>query len=450
MSIELDYMFISALLESKDFTFLLEKEFKDDYLIGAAKDLYRRIVEHKKEYRVLPTKGLIHEMYGLELPNSEGTLAHYYDQVIKRNLFDNIQNLMVQVSTDIKDDDPDKALGKMKEFCKNTYGLIGAKTILRPQISRELKKKYEEFVAGKRGIKTPWETLDLWTNGWYKGDVSFIVARSGIGKTWATMPIVNAAVKDGFRVLYISGEMMAEDVFFRQIAMELKLPYSDLRKGRLSPEKEKQMVDYIFNESDDNFAYLDVTSNRGKDRGITYDSIQFGIDKYSPNLVIADSCYRFKPSRNARDRNDSMAIIADDLKDLASINKIHILATTQMNRESIKTKKKDQPFGLEGIAMSDAIGWNATNVIGLFAPSSDEASGQKSRKMYVYPIKIREGEADKGKMILNWNFETMDFTEIKSVIDEDLYGRMGKSFAKGYPSIGDIRSEKDSSGRFGF
>lgn len=409
--------FISALLTTKDFQSVLERDVTPDLFESSIREIFVFICGFRKEYHCLPTHEFIKNKFGILFDNDKLNVNSYIDELFNKKLFNNLDHLIRELNTDLSNDKVKEAFEKVTLFARSNLYLGDLGIVIHDIKSRaeDLAKKYLDAEAGMSGIKLPWQTMQNWTNGFLPGDVSFLVARQGQGKSWLAVLLSVHFAQQGKTVLFLSGEMSVDDIFMRVIARELKLNYGKLRKGKLDPEIRGEFLAFLeVVKNLDNIKTVEFSA-KGKDRGITYNGIQLAIERVQPAIVIADSCYRFKPSRPARDRFESMAIIADDLKELAMSNGIPFFATTQLNRGAAKKKvgknggKPD--VGAEDIAMTDVIGWVATNIFYILRPETDK--GKKLKKLYMYPLKIREGELSEERMSINWDFDTMDFSEIE-------------------------------------
>lgn len=207
-----------------------------------------------------------------------------------------------------------------------------------------------------------------------------------------------AARKDNKKVLFISGEMSKKDIVSRYASIAAKMPYGGVRRGQLGQFLETNYINYLDSLILDEMAIMD-----GAD-GFRSSDVEIAIAKSDADLVVVDACYRIKANQRVKDRFENMAVVADDLKAYAVKYQKAILATTQMNRES--TKKKN--YGDEDIALSDVVGWVATNIFAL----KQEEEQKANRVMSIFPLKVREGENGGEPMVCNWDFNAMNFDEI--------------------------------------
>ena len=132
------------------------------------------------------------------------------------------------------------------------------------------------------------------------------------------------------------------------------------------------------------------------------------IEKYDPDVVFIDSAYLMEDDQGAKDDWLRVAHITRDLKKLAKRCKKPILINTQADKN---TSKKTGPE-LGSIMYTQAIGQDSDDVWALFR---DEVM-INDKEMALKVLKQREGIL--GKLLLNWNFDIMDFSEIYADTNE--------------------------------
>ena len=82
---------------------------------------------------------------------------------------------------------------------------------------------------------------------------------------------------------------------------------------------------------------------------------------------------------------------------------VAVLVSTQFNREVSSNNLAS--IRIESIGLTDVAAWNSDVVISL----GQTADMKVDNYMSVIPLKLREGASS--KFDVNWNFETMDFSE---------------------------------------
>jgi replicative DNA helicase len=401
----LDLNLISAIVYEKDFLRAQDKGIRGSHIVGTAEvQIWKFIHDYFNEYRTTPAADIIKQKFDVVLPSVSESLNYWIDEVRKRTLFNDMNEMFASISEKIAKDDPTDAYAALRTFVKEKE--LDLSSELQIKEVTDLKgvfiQRYEDAKAGKRGIDTPWETMNQWTMGWWPKDLSFVIARSGVGKTFWLLCAAIAALKAGKSVLFVSCEMSTDDLASRFYSMMFKKQYSAVRKGRLSFFEEGEMKRQIEEfESTNKLEIMDA------ERGLDIIRIERAIERSRADLVLVDSAYRIKPRQKARDRFEAMSYVVDDLKSFAQLYQKPIVATTQVNREGGK-KKSSSGMGQEDVAMSDVINWNSTNIFGL-AKVGEE--GDQTR-LAIYPIKVRESENAQKPLIVHWDFVSMNFSEI--------------------------------------
>ena len=94
----------------------------------------------------------------------------------------------------------------------------------------------------------------------------------------------------------------------------------------------------------------------------------------------------------------------DDFKKIGKRTGISVLTNLQFNR-SAKTGQ-DQTISADNIGITDVAGWNADAAYGMMQSEEMKSNARLNLKA----LKIREGIPDTFEV--NWNFATMDFTQV--------------------------------------
>lgn len=366
----------------------------------SAKEMWRYIEEHYRQFKEIPSKEVINQKFGLKLPTVTDSIEFLAEEISEGCLGDDLNSFSHEVRLRAMKSKPSEVLQFIYDFARQKREDKSKNTQIIPfgTLIDKLFSDYSDAEQGKTGILTHWPTMNEWTLGWWKGDVSWISARLGIGKTFLLLLIALAAREKDHKLLFISGEMSKEDIGKRKAALEAKLHYSDLRRGKLGFPHKDNYFDYLNSKRTDlDFEIMDASF------GFSTNDIELAIDKTKADLILIDASYRIKSAQKARDRYDNMALVADELKQFAMRYNKAIVCTTQLNRASVAKKN----FGDDDVALSDVVGWNATN---LFAMKQTDES-RKLNVMEVHPLKVREGENVRSPLLINWNFSSMDFSE---------------------------------------
>lgn len=225
--------------------------------------------------------------------------------------------------------------------------------------------------------------------------------------TWLEIIMGSYLQLYNYRVLQCVTEMSEDIMRDRYEAMLFSMCYGEefnynaFKSGALSLKLEKQFFEFLENDLP-NFEPLYITTATGV-MGLSAD-----IDKYDPDVIFIDSAYLMEDDQGAKDDWLRVAHITRDLKKLAKRCGKPILINTQADKN---TSKKTGPE-LGSIMYTQAIGQDSDDVWALFR---DEIM-INDKEMGLKVLKQREGIL--GKLLLNWNFDIMDFSEIYADTNE--------------------------------
>lgn len=226
----------------------------------------------------------------------------------------------------------------------------------------------------------------------------FVVEGLVAHNTWASILITaHAWHTQQKKVLYATTEMSKIKIAMRFFAYQCRLPYDHLRRGKLSAFAEVQLQDEIRRILDDERLMI-----IGGDFDFRIESFAAAITESEPDLVVLDGAYLMKVA--GANRLEKAANAFDEMKRICKRTKVPTVVTTQLNRDA----KTNSPKSVQAdtIALTDVAGWNADLIYGMV--QTDDM--KRDQKMILKPLKFREGEGQ--DIELNWNFETMDFSEV--------------------------------------
>jgi len=397
---DIDLGLIGKIIMDDGYATALKKGIKEKHIDGISKDIWKFIQVFYQKHGKVPSSVAVKAEFNLDIPNESTPIEHWSEKILDRSLSRDLSDLGTEVSLLTIEDKPRDALELLRKFLKiqDQEGMTDFELIDVFALTDSIKQKYLDAESGIRGIPTPWPSMDEWTMGWFPGDISFCVARSGVGKSfWAIMVALKAHVA-GRKVLFISAEMTKEDIAQRLYAIKTQIQYAAIRKGKLGTFNREKFFEQLTELR--NHKGIDILEHQ---KGLTSVDIDIAMDRSNADIVIIDSCYRVKAG--GKNRFDNMAEVVEDFKTYAQRHKMPLIGTTQLNREATKTKGK---VGTEHLALSDVIGWNATNI---FALSQNKEQKQDGR-MHIHPLKVREGETSGDPLEINWDMVNMDFSEI--------------------------------------
>lgn len=186
--------------------------------------------------------------------------------------------------------------------------------------------------------------LDEFSGGLPTGEMTLIAARPGEGKTALAMQMVeNISVYHNEPVGVFSIEMSGRSLVTRMILSRTGLPSVALRKGELTQKQAKsrdvalaeigKLPIYIDDSSVATIPYIEKTAGIWLKNGIRI----FALDYIQ--LMYAKM-------NQGETRSSFIGEAARALKRIAKVNDVPFLVLSQLNRESVKGKRKPTPADL--------------------------------------------------------------------------------------------------------
>ena len=219
-----------------------------------------------------------------------------------------------------------------------------------------------------------------------------------VHNTWAAAIIAHHAwAVGGHKVLFGTTEISKIRIAMRFAAIHFKLPYREIRLGKLDAFNEKKMRDGIKDIMDAEGLYV-----IGGDFDFRVESYENAVEEVAPELSILDGAYLLKTQGQTRTERAANAF--DELKRICKRTKCPSIVTMQFNREVKAGSKATADAG--NIALTDVAGWNADLAYGLI--QSEDM--KKDRRMIFKPLKVREGEGEEFEV--NWDIDKVNFTEL--------------------------------------
>jgi len=401
--VDLDRAFVSALVVSglDGWKQVKALGISADLLDGAGQAIFAFVADYLQQYGSLPTIDIVDGKLGVQLVDPGVPLDFLANEVVNRRLHLSLSKGYQEAVHLLEKNDPRQALNVTEQLVhtlrKDVAGDARAFPIT--DLDQEVLLWYERIKSGERGILTPWEKLNEATYGFWPGDLILFAARTGIGKTWISLILAHYAWSLGHRVLFATTEVGSLALALRWTALHNKISYDELRHGRLTTRDEKKMVD--------GFAAAKGALEGFFVVGGTFDfqlaALDLVISEVKPALVIADGANLFKSEGGSR--IERAANTMDEFKRMAIRRQVPIILTLQFNRE-VKSGASSKTLKVEKLSQTDAGGWNADQIYGMWQTEEMRADG----RMGMVPLKCREGVAKPWE--LTWDLHRMDFSEI--------------------------------------
>lgn len=414
MAFDVERGFISKLLQTKDISTVKDSQIKLSYFSGDNKSAFQYIQETVLSTGEVPTVRAFKrrfpnyklekvEVDGESVVGTEENLKYWCDELrvkVKHNTLVDAFDKSAEFLQDFDTEEAYKAIKKSISYIENEVVEttdIDITQNTEDRVQDYLKRKENQ---GMRGLPTGFKHLDYLTKGLENSTLTTVIANTGIGKTWFQVILGANLQLQNCRVLQMVTEMSEDIMRDRYEAVLFSkcyegMNYNDFKSGRL-PHKIEELYFQFLREDLPSLEPLFVVTATSP-MGVSAE-----IDKYKPDIVLIDSAYLMADDMNAKDDWLRVAHITRDLKKLAKSSKLPILINTQADKNS--SKKTGPEMG--NIMYTQAIGQDSDNVLTLFR---DEVM-LNDHEMGVRILKQREGTL--GKLKMNWDFESMDFSEI--------------------------------------
>ena len=414
---------------------VLKKGITAAALVGEGKDAFEFIQRYYSAYSDVPSMGSLVGKLGVDIDENAAVSAAYdldpnptqdkagffADEVLNRNLHLKISEGLKEPIELLDKRDPRGAFDSIEEMCFDIHRMGMGDSNVSSMLDEipNLLDYYERIKSGERGILSPWPTINDSTLGFNAEELILFVARSGIGKTWASLMLAQKAWQDDHRILYITTEMSKLRIALRFFALDSRLPYGQIRSGNLDmygeSRFEKYMANFGYSRGTDpatkkvcwvkNAPGTKQDDGRLKIVGGNFDfrieAVAAAIDEAKPDLVIIDGIYLLKTP--GKDRMEKAANAFEEVKRLTVYRKLPIIVTSQFNRE-VKVNNAATAKA-ESVALTDAAVWHSTLIFGMVQTDDDKIA----HRMQMKQLKVRDGSGKDFE--LDWNFDTMTFTE---------------------------------------
>jgi len=414
--------FISKLLQTKDILTVKDSHIKSDFFTGDSRTAFDYIYETVMETGEVPSVRAFKQQFprykleyttdtsGDKIVGTEENLKFWCNEVKKKVRHNFIAETVEKAATKLQDYESEDAYTLIKKSIAYIESEVTETTDV--DITKDTQSRKDAYLEkkknkGMQGLPTGFSKLDYITKGLKNSTLTTVIANTGVGKTWLEIIMGSYLQLQNYRVLQCVTEMSEDIMRDRYEAMLFSMCYGEpfnynaFKSGALDLKTEKLYFEFLENDLP-NFEPLYITTATGV-MGLSAD-----IEKYDPDVVFIDSAYLMEDDQGAKDDWLRVAHITRDLKKLAKRCKKPILINTQADKN---TSKKTGPE-LGSIMYTQAIGQDSDDVWALFR---DEVM-INDKEMALKVLKQREGIL--GKLLLNWNFDIMDFSEIYADTNE--------------------------------
>jgi len=359
------------------------------------------VLENLTEYEKRFVKQELITKIHNEVPNE--LHVPLYAQIIKKNFAQQKLNALYQkLNVDPFDMETQREVRQWWDFLN--YGpskIIGLK-----DATQNYAETLEKRAKGKLlNIHTGYKQFDALTGGLHEGNMVVIGANTSVGKTTMLLNFALPLIRKGHKVLFISAEMVWDELLDRIVGMETDIFPATLRRGRLTAQH-FQVVNKKLAELSD----LPMWCVEGGRMSIG--RIRLAVETLKPTIIMVDYIQRFTPQHPNQSRPAFFSDLANDFKALALEKKILVFAASQFSRDREKQDNRE-PL-LSDLKESGGLEEAADVVVLMSVTSDDEMMAEREIKFHVK--KNRHGPC--GSIQMRFDKTRMVFKEHEP-IDQD-------------------------------
>lgn len=227
------------------------------------------------------------------------------------------------------------------------------------------KRQRGEIKAVPTGIKS----LDAIIGGLFGGEMTVVAARPSVGKTAFGLNIAMNAVKDGFKVGFVSCEMGKIGLGQRTLSRGAWLSGDKLRKAQIEPEDWDLLMNAM--NAMQGLPFHFIFNDPRNSEPITVENVFQSVQELARHgeidLLVVDYIGIMNAKREFREERLKISYISRELKRLAMAANIPVVALCQVNRMA----QGRMPTMAE-LRDSGAVEQDADGIIFLHRPESHE------------------------------------------------------------------------------
>lgn len=385
---------LSKVLSSGNPSIILDNNLLEEYFPNYQEE-YRFIMNHYLEYGNPPdVETFLDKFEEFDLVDVKEDDSYLVDAIKEENFFSKLSPVINRVA----DIAPADSYGAVDYLISVIPSLLQDKKKAGVDIISAAEDRYYEWVERNSGSKesffipTGFKELDDEIGGFSRGEeLVVLLARTGNGKTWVMMKMLESAWTSGFRVGLIEPEMSYNRVGYRFDTLNSHLSNSRMIRGG-DIDGYKEHIEALRHKS----VPFIVATPKDFSNKVTVSKLRNFCILNKLDMLAVDGISYLKDDRAVRGDNKSTALtnISEDLMSLSVELKMPILVVAQSNRGG--TMYTNGPE-VENIRDSDGISFNASLIISVIKKDPGIImSTKKSRNGETGDDKTYIWDADKG------------------------------------------------------
>lgn len=388
---------VSRILNQKSMNIVTENNITDDYFISY-KSEYEYIKNHVDKYGNVPDKETFLSAFPdfqiVDVSETDKFLVNTFNEEYLYSLVVPFINQSAKLAQTDSRSALEYMQSELPKIISNSNQKIGIDII---KNSNERLEEYEskKINQDKFFISTGFKELDNIIGGLScSEELVVIFARTGVGKSWVLIKILQNAWKEGNRVALLEPEMSANKTGYRFDTLNRNFSNMKLLRG----QDEDNYDEYIKSlENNDTPFY--ILHPKDFSRKVTVSKLKNFCKTNGIDILGIDGISYLYDERKEKGDNRSTMLtnISEDLMDLSIELGIPVLVVCQSNRDG--AKEEDSP-NIENIRDSDGIAYNASLII---------SAKQKNEGLQLSIKKNRNGK-NGDNLIYTWDIDRGVFT----------------------------------------
>lgn len=408
---------LSRVLKQKNTGILTLNGITDDYFITYPEE-FKFIKQHQERYGNVPDA----ETFLAKFPNFALVDVAESDKYLVDTFHEeHLYALTVPVITKIADLLQTDSTSAIEYLISQVPYLTPKTSVVGKDIISTANERLEEWKDKKNSpdkyfITTGFQELDDIIGGLQRGEeLAVILSRTGQGKTWILLKILQHAWKLGMVAGLLEPEMTSIKTGYRFDTLNVNVSNRALLRGE-EVEKYEQYIQELQKGTNPLF----VSHPKDFNKKVTVSKLRAWIQANKIDILGIDGISYLSDERYQRGDNKSTSLtnISEDLMDLSIELGVPIIVVVQSNREGVKDDAPD----VENIRDSDGIAFNASTII---------ATKQKGPGIELSVRKNRNGSM--GSLLYYWDIDMGIFRYIPNdeIDDENTVESTRNSYQDG-------------------
>lgn len=379
-----------SILKLNDIT----KEYFNEYL-----EEYEWIMNHQATYGNIPDiETFLATFQDFDIiqvsESTEYLINTFREEYLYRQAVPVIQNLAKKLQTNSYD-----AVEYLKAEIPNLKITGAIKGIDIISQASERFKEWQETKENKdsKFLQTGFQELDDEIGGLHCGEeLCVLFARTGIGKTWVALKMLEHNWKMNKRIGLLEPEMTGNRIGYRFDTLHQHISSRALYRGEDIQGYER----YINKLSSSEIPFFVTHPKDFPNRQVTVSRLKSWVENNKLDILCIDGISYLMDERRQRGDNKTSQLtnISEDLMQLSIDCEIPVIVVVQSNRGV----EKGADLNIENIRDSDGIAFNASLVISI---------QQKEEGLQLITNKVRNGNANQ-KLIYMWDADVGTFEYI--------------------------------------